>query len=60
MNIYSILGNACNDAYIKNKLEELQNWSGKWQLDISYKKCNAVLTSKQQERKTEFSVNIMR
>ena len=34
--IYSILGNACNDGDIQDKLDELQNWSDKWQLDIAY------------------------
>ena len=48
--IYSILGNACNDADIQDKLDELQNWSDKWQLDISYKKCNALLQSNKKEK----------
>jgi len=48
--IYSILGNACNDADIQDKLDELQNWSDKWQLDISYKKCNALLLSNKKEK----------
>jgi len=48
--IYSILGNACNDADKQDKLDELQNWSDKWQLDISYKKCNALLLSNKKEK----------
>ena len=50
MKIYSILGNACNDVDIQDKLDELQVWSDRWQLDISYKKCNALLLSNNKEQ----------
>jgi len=33
--IYSVLGNACNDVDIQDKLDELQNCSDNWQLDVS-------------------------
>jgi len=33
-------------------LDELQNWSDKWQLDISYKKCNALLLSNKKEKQS--------
>jgi len=48
--IYSFLGNACNGVNIQDKLDELQVWSDRWQLDISYKKCNALLLSNNKEQ----------
>ena len=31
-------------------MDELQDWSNRWQLDISYKKCNALLLSNKKEK----------
>ena len=47
--IYSILDDVCDGADIQVKLDELQNWSDQWQLDISYKKCNALLLTNKKE-----------
>ena len=48
--IYSVLDNVCDGADIQVKLDELQNWSDQWQLDISYKKCNALLLTNKKEK----------
>ena len=48
--IYSILDNVCNGADIQVKLVELQNRSDQWHLDISYKKCDALLLTNKKEK----------
>ena len=48
--LYSVVDNLCDYRVIQRKLSELQQWSDKWQLKISYKKCSVLALSNQRSR----------
>ena len=48
--LYSVLDNANDCSDLQLKLNELQQWSDKWQLNISYKKCSALFIGSQRNK----------
>jgi len=48
--LYSVLDNANDCSDLQLKLNELQQWSGKWQLNISYKKCSTLFIGSQRNK----------
>ena len=45
--LYSVLNNPLDYSDLQSNLNSLQQWSDKWQLSISYKKCNVLYLGKQ-------------
>jgi len=48
--LYSVLDNANDCSDLQHKLNELQQWSDKWQLTISYKKCSTLFIGSQRHK----------
>ena len=42
--LYSVLDNSLDYSDLQSNLNELQQWSDRWQLNISYKKCNVLFS----------------
>jgi len=47
--LYSVLDNPLDYSDLQSNLNELQQWSDRWQLNISYKKCNVLCLSNQKK-----------
>ena len=45
--LYSVLDNPLDYSDLQNNLNDLQQWSDRWQLNISYKKCSVLYLGKQ-------------
>ena len=45
--LYSVLVNPLDCSDLQNNPNDLQQWSDRWQLNISYKKCNVLYLGKQ-------------
>jgi len=48
--LYSVLVNPLDYSDLQNNPNDLQQWSDRWQLNISYKKCNVLYLGKQRIR----------
>ena len=47
--LYSVLENPFDYSDLQSNLSELQQWSDRWQLNVSYKKCNVLCLSNQKK-----------
>jgi len=47
--LYSVLDPSLDYSYLHSNLNELQQWSDRWQLNISYKKCKVLCFSNQKK-----------
>ena len=55
--LYSVIDHPYDYSIMQSALDELQRWSDKWQLNISYKKCNILqLDTKNNDPKTAMTL----
>ena len=48
--LYSVLDNPLDYSDLQSNLNELKQWSDRWLVNISYKKCNVLCLSNQKKR----------